>query len=433
MSRDTGPERWLILSHGFNMDGRAASLTVTDKIPHLMAAGVEPVVLSAVTGTRDRRFKHVQLLPWGPSGLRFDLRHLIALRWGRDWRYRLVTGSISLLLLPFILLERGLVGLQSQWSWTPAAVARGYWYILKYRPALVYSTGGAYSAHWAGYWLKRLTGVRWIAEIHDPMLFPGTVPVTRNLKFWAKLEGMICEYADLAWWFTDQALASAKRRHPELGDRGRVILPGAEPPQASAPYARGKDLVLGHFGSLSSVRSLQPLVEAFAEFRDAHPEMAERIFVHCYGGAIDGPGQQAIRTHGLETHFLNQGRLEWDPVTRLSGRERIQQRMHQVDALLLLHGTTADCAEYIPSKFYDYLWAERPVVGLVHINPQLTRLILDHGGYAAEVERHEEVQRMLVRIFQDWRDDRLQGSPLPPIGTAQAVNAILSCTRQLAK
>ena len=102
MSSETSTQRWLILSHGFNMDGRAASLTITDKIPHLMAAGVEPIVLSAVTGTRDRRFKHFQLLPWGPSGLRFDLRHLIALRWGRDWRYRLVTGSISLLLLPFI-------------------------------------------------------------------------------------------------------------------------------------------------------------------------------------------------------------------------------------------------------------------------------------------------------------------------------------------
>ncbi len=433
MSRDTHPQRWLILSHGFNMDGRAASLTITDKIPHLMAAGIEPIVLSAVTGSRDRRFRHVQLLPWGPSGLRFDLRHMIALRWGRDWRYRLVTGSISLLLLPFILLERGLIGLQSQWSWTPAAVARGCWYILKYRPALVYSTGGAYSAHWAGYWLKRLTGICWIAEIHDPMLFPGTVPATRNLRFWAKLEGMICERANLVWWFTDQALARARRRHPMLGDRGLVILPGAEPPQARASYAKGAHLVLGHFGSLSSVRSLRPLVEAFAAFRESHPEMAERVFVHCYGGPIDGPGQQAIRTQGLEAHFVNQGRLEWDPVTRLTGRERIQQRMHQVDALLLLHGTTADCAEYIPSKFYDYLWAGRPVVGLVHINPQLARLIADHGGYAAEVDNREDVQQLFVRVFEDWRDDRLRGSRLPPIGAAQAVDAILARTEQLVK
>ncbi len=426
----TSTQRWLILSHGFNMDGRAASLTITDKMPHLMIAGIEPIVLSAVTGVLDTRFKHSQLLPWGPSGLRFDLRHLFALRWGRDWRYRVVTGLISFLLLPFILIERSLIGLQSQWSWMPAAVFRGWLCILIDKPVLVYSTGGAYSAHWAGFWLKRLTGIRWIAEIHDPMLFPGTVPATRNLKFWAKLEGMICKSADLVWWFTDQALASARRRHPQLGDRGKVILPGAEPPHVSAKYSKGSDLVLGHFGSLSPVRSLRPMVEAFAEFCQRHPEMATHIFIHCYGGAIDGPGQQAIREHRLETHFLNRGRLEWDPVTRLSGREQIQQRMHQVDGLLLLHGTTADCAEYIPSKFYDYLWAGRPVVGLVHVNSQLTRLITDHGGYAAEVDHREEVLEMLARVFRDWQEDRMQTPLLQPIDAGQAVTTILSLTKR---
>jgi hypothetical protein len=63
----------------------------------------------------------------------------------------------------------------------------------------------------------------------------------------------------------------------------------------------------------------------------------------------------------------------------------------------------------------------------------LTHLIADHGGYAAEVDNREEVQQMFARVFRDWRDDRLQSSPLPPIGTAQAVNAILSRTRRLVK
>ena len=424
-------KHWLLLSHGFNMDGRAASLTVTDKIPHLLAAGIELTVLSAVTGEKDTRFRHLQLLPWGPAGLRFDLRHLIALHWGRDWRYRLVTGLVSLLLSPFIVLERLLFGLQSQWSWMPAAVFRGLWIIWKKRPEVIYSSGGAYSAHWAGYWLKRLTRVRWIAEIHDPMVFPGTVPASRNLRFWARLEGMICRQADLVWWFTDQARASAQRRHPELGNRGLVILPGAEPPQATAPYRKGDRMILGHFGSLSSVRSLCPLVEVFSRFRHMRPEMAARLFVHCYGGPIDAMAQKAIQQHRLEAHFINQGRLEWDPVSRLSGRERIQQRMHEVDALLLLHGTTADCAEYIPSKFYDYLWAGRPVVGLVHINPQLAQLIGDHGGYAAEVDQEEAVLALLEQVFSDWEKDCMRRPALSPIGTGQAVNTILDRVRQL--
>jgi len=44
-----GAEKWLILSHAFNMDGRAASHTITDKIPHFFGTGITPIVISAPT------------------------------------------------------------------------------------------------------------------------------------------------------------------------------------------------------------------------------------------------------------------------------------------------------------------------------------------------------------------------------------------------
>lgn len=425
------PRRWIILSHGFNMDGRAASLTITDKIPHLLDAGIQPIVLSAVTGQPDHRFRHLQILPWGPAGLRFDLRHKIALRWGRGLRYKFSTGFISLLLAPFNLLERSLIGLQSQWSWMPAAVFRTWIEIRRERPELIYTTGGAYSAHWAGYWIKKLTGVKWIAEIHDPMLFPGTSPANRNLKFQLKLEGMICREADLIWWFTEGALASAKQRHPELGNKGRVIYPGAEPPKVHAVYNKGPKLILGHFGSLSAVRSLRPFVELFAALRTASPDIAKDIEIHCYGGAVDNAGLEAIHALDLHQHFILHGRLENDSASGLSGRKRIQQRMYECDALLLIHGTTRDCAEYIPSKWYDYLWAERPVLAFTYLNPSFNQMVIDHGGYAVEIIDNKAALTLLKTLHSDWKHGHPRASTLPPIGTKQAVDRILKAIQDL--
>ena len=94
---------WLILSHGFNMDGRAASQTITDKIPHLIALGIEPIVISAITGKKDQVIEHHQVLPAGPVALRFDLRHYLKQRISSRFVYRLAMTLISLLLLPFIL------------------------------------------------------------------------------------------------------------------------------------------------------------------------------------------------------------------------------------------------------------------------------------------------------------------------------------------
>ena len=147
-------KRWLILAHGFNMDGRAASLTITDKIPYLLKAGIEPVVFSAITGIKDDRFLHRQFLAWGPSGFRFDFRHWVANKYGRGLFYKVTTRTVSLLLTPFIAIEKLCLGYSSQWSWALPAYIHGRNLIKAGKVDLVYSTGGAWSAHLAGLWLK---------------------------------------------------------------------------------------------------------------------------------------------------------------------------------------------------------------------------------------------------------------------------------------
>ena len=423
--KTSAPRRWLILSHAFNVDGRAESVTITDKMPHLLAAGVRPVVLSSVMGTHDARFVHEQLLPWGPAGIRFDLRHLLARRWERGLAYRAVMLAISIVLSPFIAIERALGGLRSQWSWALPAAARGTRLIRRGDIDLVYSTGGVFSAHLAGWWLKRRTGCRWIAEVHDPLVFPGKPVVSRQDRFLAELEGRICRDADLAWWFTDGALASARRRHPELGARGIVVLPGSEPPVVRADYARGPRCVLGHFGSLSPTRSFAPTLRALAALLARRADLRELLRVEVYGSALDPAALELMQTLALGDVVSVVGRLEFDPATGLSGRARVMQRMQQLDALLLLHGDTDECPEYIPSKLYDYFWARRPVLALTHRNPQLDALVESHDGWVAPSTDAASFEAALERVVDRWRAGPLPDVTVPPVSVAAAVQRIL--------
>ena len=417
--------RWLILSHAFNVDGRAESVTITDKMPHLLAAGVKPIVLSGVMGTHDDRFPHEQLLPWGPAGIRFDLRHVLARRWGRSLRYRMVMLPLSVLLAPFIVLERLLGGLRSQWSWALPAFARGARLIRRGEVDLVYSTGGVFSAHLAGWWLKRRTGCRWIVEVHDPMLVPGRPVKTRQERFFARLEGRICRDADLAWWFTDGALAAAQHRHPELGARGIVVLPGAEPPVVRTAYLRGERFVLGHFGSLSATRSFAPTLRALAALLARRPELREVIRVEVYGSELDAEAAQLLVPLALVGVVVPVGRLEFDAESGLSGRARVMQRMQQMDVLLLLHGTIPDCPEYIPSKLYEYFWARRPVLAFSHHNPQLDALVEAHGGWVAPASDAAALEAALERVVDRWRAGPLPDVTVPPVTVAAAVQRIL--------
>ena len=422
------------------MDGRASSQTITDKIPYFLEAGIKPVIFSAITGIKDERFPHKQFLAWGPAAFRFDFRHWIANQYGRGFLYKLLTRTVSILLAPLIGLEKLCLGYSSQWSWAMPAFMHGWRLIRQDKINLIYSTGGAWSAHLAGLWLKKVTGLPWIAEIHDPLVIRKNPndqgfekPKNRDAQFRQYLERQICRHADLVWWFTDGALHYAKARNSNLNTKanahGFMVLPGAKPPgglEMTQVHSYPDKLNLCHFGSLANDRSLSTILNAVAILLKKYPQAREYIRVHAYGAPLDALTVEAIKQFNFQDVLLGHGRLEKDPVTGMSGRERVVAKMQAADVLILLHGNDEWCAEYIPSKFYEYLWAGRPIWGITHRNPQLDQMLEERGAYLSHEGDLEGISMALERIWLDWQQKCLVVPVGVPIGVDQAAYKILS-------
>ena len=422
------------------MDGRAASQTITDKIPYLLDAGINPIVFSAITGIKDQRFPHHQFLAWGPAAFRFDFRHWIANQYGRGALYKILTRTISILLAPLIGLEKLFLGYSSQWSWAMPAFIHGLKLIHAGKVDVVYSTGGAWSAHLAGLWLKKATGVKWIVEIHDPLVIRKSPadegsekPSNRDAQFRQFLEKNIIRHADFVWWFTDGALHYAKARNVNLNTPGNahglMVLPGANPPGGSASansHAYSDTLNLCHFGSLAKDRSLSTILNAVNALLKKFPHAREHIRIHAYGAPLDALTVDAINQFGFEDVLLAHGRLEKDPMSGMSGRERVVEKMQEADVLILLHGNDEWCAEYIPSKFYEYLWTGRPIWGITHRNQQLDQMLSERGGYLSHDGDAEGIDMALERIWLDWEQKQLAVPNGRPIGVNQAVATILN-------
>jgi glycosyltransferase involved in cell wall biosynthesis len=435
-------QRWLILSHAFNMDGRAASQTITDKLPHLLAAGIEVVVLSGVLGTQDQRFEHHRLWPVGPAALRFDLRHVLSRRLGKGALYRVLMLLISLVLLPFMVIEKLLRPVENAWSWWLSAYLKGRALARQQPFDLIYSTGGAFAAHMAGRALKRATGTPWLAEVHDPMVVPGTTPRTAHQKMQARIERQICTEADVAIWFTDQALAGARTRHPQLAERGKMMLPGIDKPfKELPPYTPGPKFVIGHLGSLAPTRHLGPIIAALEWLGQRRPDVLAAMELHLYGGPLDGVSAGLLERSPVRERVRHFGRVEADPVTGLSGREQILRRMREFDVLLVLHGEDPLCEEYIPSKLYEYLWMQRPILAVVHRNPQMLAMLQGEGhqavltqaesGQVSDAAVGEQLAAKLVELFQRWQTTGLPDSGRPsPYTTQAAVTQLIGWVRQ---
>jgi glycosyltransferase involved in cell wall biosynthesis len=418
-------ERWLILSHAFNMDGRAASQTITDKIPYFLNKNINPIIVSSCTGKKDEKLFHYRILPIGGAGLKFDLRHYLKGQLGKGLTYKILIAALSLILAPIIIVEKVIFGLQSQASWAITAYIGSLYLIHKYRINLIYSTGGAYSAHLAGLWLKKTTALKWIAEIHDPMVKPGHPPISRDEKFQLKLEKNICESADLIWWFTEGALDSAQKRNSNLQSKGYCIIPGANPPAVHQNYQKSSKIVYAHFGSLSETRSLDTFLKALATYLIKYPDKKNIIEVHIYGSNLDSLSHQIVNHEKIHENIYLHGRLEYDSKTKLSGREQVLLKMQSADFLLLTHGQIPDCAEYIPSKVYEYFWAKRPIFGITHRNPQLDSLILERNGYVAHTEKMQQIIKNIEHSINDWETNNIVTTNLTPIGVETATYFII--------
>ena len=436
----TQKKRWLILSHAFNMDGRAASQTITDKIPYFLEAGIELTVFSSITGIKDTRFVHRQFLAWGPAAFRFDFRHWFANQFGRGLLYKFVTTSISILLAPFIAIEKTLLGFSSQWSWVFPAFFHGRKLIKAGEVDVVFSVGSAWSAHLAGVWLKKATGIELISEVHDPMVIRKdendqgiAKPKNRDAAFRHYLEAQLTQHSNLVWWFTEGALHHAAVRNPNLNTPGNahgfMVLPGAEPPgglSAGQRHVYTEYLNVCHFGSLAKDRSLSTILKAFIPLFQKYPEARNHLRLHAYGAPLDSLTLDALNKWGFEDVFIAHGRLEKDPITGKLGRERVVEKMQGADVLLLMLGHEEWCTEYIPSKFYEYLWAGRPIWGISHRNPQLDHMLLERGSYICYDDSDEKVAGMLETIWLDWRKQQLTQPIWKPIGVDQAVASILN-------
>jgi hypothetical protein len=416
------------------MDGRAASQTITDKIPHLLDRGVEPIVLSAVTGRRDSVVEHHQLLPVSPVGLRFDMRFIFRRHISRKFLYKTAVGLMTLLLLPFYILEKIFIRLEPQWSWFIPAYFAGARIIKTRKPTVIYSTGGANSAHFAAYLLARRFSLPWIAEIHDPMVVGNSARDSMAGRFAAWLEGKICRYADIPFWFVETARDRARNRHPKLGDRGRVLVPGADEPLfGKIPYRQGKEFIVGHFGSLSATRHLACFLQGLNRMIERYPEARDDIRLEIYGGGVDAVSAAAISQFPAKEMIRQLGRLEHDPLTGETGRERVLKRMQTVDCLLLLHGTEPFCEEYIPSKLYEYLWAQRPILGLVWCNPHLERLLRETGNYAVSADDVSAIESALEVLWNRWRHHELEDNGrVSPYSVEAAVTQLTGWAKDLA-
>lgn len=427
-------ETWLILAHCFNMDGRAASQTITDRIPYFLKRGILPVVLSAPTGAKDNRFPHHCVLSLAPSGILFEMRQIIEKHFPDSFFQKILKALLTILCFPFYLVEKLFIHLDSQWSWFMSASVKGFFLIKSYRPELIYSTAGPPSTHLASFLLQKIFCIPWLAEVHDPLVYNNVQ--RKNQRYWFNkwIERIIFRHATAVVYFTEKALETAKVRN--LPRRNTYVLrSGADSPDISGVhYEERKRIHFGHFGSLAEDRNLSEFMRGLYELLKERPDLKDRVCLDIYGADLDPVSRRCFAEYPLGDVLQAHGRLEYDSTTGKTGRHRVLEAMRRCDVLLLIHGTDVICEEYIPSKLYEYLLTGRPIFGLTSSGSEVGRILIDTGHVVANGGDIKAVKKNIGEYIKRWETKGLPDNNVTsPFTIESAVENLLNIVEPILK
>jgi len=380
---------WLILSYRANIPGAACSQHIDDRLPLLQQLGITPILLSGPVGGRLVSCRHHRTWSLAPSGIRFELRHFLRRHFHRRWQFKLAETLLLVPVLPLYALEKIWINLESEWSWFISATVRGVFLQLRYRPEVIYSTGGSASAHLAALVLKKYTSAPWIAEIQDPLVHDHDWSRSQKVfDLYCWLEKRIAQGSDAFVFLTRQALIHAQYR-VSTPFTGVVIYPGATLPRIRQPYRKSALCRFAHFGSLAGTRNLLVFFQALHLLLQTHPSEGQRVRVDIYG-SLDSASQELLTKLQLESMVTYHGLVD---------RQAALRAMEAAGCLLLIQNLSFFSTETIPSKVYEYFLCGRPILGLIHQNQELTAMLRAQSHFVAKADDPLEVKEALRQIL----------------------------------
>lgn len=253
----------------------------------------------------------------------------------------------------------GFLAVPDRWaSWIASGITLGLLHIARRRPRVLYSTYPIASAHIIGYWLHRLTGVPWIADLRDPMAQDGYPPEPRVWRAYKAIEERLMARASRVIFAAPSAYSYYAQIYPQaVAARGIVIENGYD----EALFRQAESLVqartrqplrLVHAGVLyPAERDPRSFFQALCQLRDAGELAAGEVEIVLRGSGHDELYAPMLAAAGLC------GIVHLEPPV---GYREALVEMLEADGLLLFQ--SADCNFQIPAKIYEYFRARRPII-----------------------------------------------------------------------
>jgi glycosyltransferase involved in cell wall biosynthesis len=258
--------------------------------------------------------------------------------------------------------------------WLIPAIVKGVKIIRENRIEAILATGMPWTSLLIGYFLKILTGAKLIVDFRDPWVgnpFHNKNVLVRHLD--RGLESLVVNGSDLVIANTEPLRKDMASKYPNIREKLMVVPNGYDTedfdkiPHFSFPGSR---FVITHAGLLYSRRDPIAFLDAIEHLKKERPEIASQVHFVQIGGTDYDLGydpREVCKQKGIS-----------DNVTILDymKHEECLGHLAASDALLVIQ---PDTRTQIPSKIYEYVYLEKPILTIAEKHGALGALVSEHG------------------------------------------------------
>lgn len=258
------------------------------------------------------------------------------------------------------------------YPWLIPAIIKGLSVIRKNSIEAIFATGMPWTSLIVAYCLKLLTGKKLIVDFRDPWVnnpFLNRNALSQYLD--GVLESLVIRKADLVIANTQSLKREMASRYENISDKLMVLPNGYDRrdfqniPPFSFPENR---FVITHAGLLYLKRDPMSFLDALECVKRKRPDIAEKLQFYQIGGADLAYDLHAVcAAKGISENVI---------VLDYMKHEDCLACLAASDALLIIQ---PDTKTQIPSKLYEYVYLEKPVLSIAEKDGDLAFLISEHG------------------------------------------------------
>lgn len=288
--------------------------------------------------------------------------------------------------------------------WVPYAIRQSIKLIRTRGIESIYTTSPPESSHIIGAILKFLCKKQWIAEFRDTWVYDSLNPLIDSSKFRHKtdslLERSIVKLADGIIVNSQVAENYFRTEYREfVSSKITTIHTGYQPSQRQPLKMTGKFNIV-HTGTVylsHYKRSITPFLKglAWATERNTSLRKHAKIF---FVGALTNQEKAQI--------YENRVKDIVEVVPFLEHDETIKYQQG-ADLLLLINHSSTKLSANIPSKLFEYIGAEKPILALT-TEGAVTDLLRGFGGFVVKPCDHVEIGNMLLELYRLHRRNSLR-------------------------